>query len=303
MSFKHVAVRDLPRHAPSDFVRATEEGWHYRLDGIPVVPELYVYGRDLQKASPTIKFMAAHTLSYYTDEKASEVSVCMPTSPYVVCRIGFGQYREKQGCEPTYMVASRRITNDKYDGSRKQYHMRMTVNIKGAVKNALAQLVPYSVKEIAAREYDPLESKSLQVGRVKASRLPALLNVPSEVLLNEIRALHAMGVAFTTPEFKAIVEGMDEAVQLANSERSKRVDAVMVHFVESGGVMQAHCIEVHNIRNNFRGSPAGDAVIYEMNAVPQFIVEKVSVLQSLDNGSHVDSIGMKVDEKLFWVEK
>jgi hypothetical protein len=202
------------------------------------------------------------------------------------------------------MTYARDIENVKYGEGRKQYYMKLTTNLKLAVKNALANLLPYTAREMAGIEYPTMREKSEESGRVKASKLPTLLNaVTHGVLMNEVRALHAAGVTFTTPEFQSIVDNMDEAVQLANAERSKRVDMVLVSFVERNGSMMADCSEARDVRNNHWPNVADEVNTYPLADVPQFIVEKVSVLQGLDNGNHVDGVGVKIDDKLFWVEK
>jgi hypothetical protein len=206
------------------------------------------------------------------------------------------------------MVKARGIANEKYNISSTQFYMRLTGNIKVAVKNAMTNLIPYGVKEIVDIEYAALHEKSTAVGRTKASQLPILLNAVSHnVLLNEIRALHAVmevsGATFSTPEFRAIVENMDDAVQLANAERNKRVDALLVSFIETADGVRVECAEVSNVRANNYAVIRDDVDTYPLADAPQFIVEKVSVLQGLAHGSHVDSIGMKLDDKLFWVEK
>jgi hypothetical protein len=187
----------------------------------------------------------------------------------------------------------------------------MSVNQRKAVKKTLLNLIPYTVAECATLQYDAIKRKSDKSGAAKTGVLPSLLGaVTHNVLMNEVRALRAAGVAFSTPEFQAVAEEMDDAVQLANAERNKRVDAVMVQFVTRGGVMRAECAEVQDIRKSYEVKFAeegedGRGVVksYAMEEVPPFIVEKVSVLQGLDNGGHVDSIGMKVNDTLFWVEK
>ena len=42
---------------------------------------------------------------------------------------------------------------------------------------------------------------------------------------------------------------------------------------------------------------------YSLADVPQALQDKVAVLQTLPPGDHVDGVGMKVEEMLYWVEK
>lgn len=318
MAFNHVAVRNLinPILDPHREVLtkdAREGAWKYWLGDMPVTAQLHEYGTALQKAYPFLKFWASskkQLTTYATTDSGVGISVfvetyvCMDSSHYAVAKIGFNQYREKQDSARLYMVSARGIENEKYHTGRSQYHMKLTSNLKVAIKNALSNLVPYTALEIAHVEYDPIHDKSVNAGKDKASRLPTLLGaVTHSVLLNEVRALYASGATFITPEFQAVVDNMAEAVQLANVERSKRVDMVLVSFVERNGGMMVDCAEVHNVRSNYWAKGAEEQSTYALADLPQPIVEKVSVLQGLDSGSFVDGIGMKLDEKLFWVEK
>ena len=323
-NYAHTAVRRLTNTASSSNViraqRAEEAramGWKWWLDGTPVSEELYNMGFPMQKFYPFLSFYSSSQKSRWKEmtrgstcfQVAMEVYVCMPSSPYAVAVIGYGQYQMSPNTLYNhYMVKARGIANEKYNMSSTQFYMRLTGNIKVAIKNAMANLIPYGVKEIVDIEYEALREKSTAVGRTKASQLPILLNAVSHnVLLNEIRALHAVmevsGDTFSTPEFRAIVENMDDAVQLANAERNKRVDALLVNFIETADGVRVECAEVSNIRNSSYAVIRDNIDTHLLASVPQFIVEKVSVLQGLANGTHVDSIGMKLDDKLFWVEK
>jgi hypothetical protein len=149
-----------------------------------------------------------------------------------------------------------------------------------------------------------VRTASCEVSRGKAAKLPTLLGkVTNSILLGEIRALHSAGVTFTTPEFREVVANMEDAIELANGERSKRVDVLMVYFVKRNGVMVAETVHVDNIRGGDSSTHAKEITTYAIDQVPAFVEEKVSVLQTLDNGSHVDGVGMKVNDNLYWVEK
>jgi hypothetical protein len=329
MSFRHVRASQLVIPPEHDIATSAQvAGWEYMLDGVPVSQHLHAYATKLREAVPNLKFGAVWgkysfdggTETMYREGPeggqvhvtyATEVWVCMDVSHYALAKIGHKKYRQSNNSPYEYGVAARGIENKIYGDYREQYCIRMSVKQRAAVKNALLNLIPYTVAECATLQYDAIKRKSDRSGAAKTGVLPSLLGAVSHnVLMNEVRALRAAGVAFTTPEFQAIAEEMDDAVQLANAERNKRVDAVMVQFVTRGGVMRAECSEVRDIRRNDGAAFAeedneGNGVVksYAMEEVPPFIVEKVSVLQGLDNGGHVDSVGMKVNDTLFWVEK
>ena len=313
MAYSHVAVRYFARRDCIDNMSARIEtaktaGWQWWLDTIPVIHRVYELGIEVRKAYPFVKFYATTVSNMCRWDYAGNVSVAaevfiaVDTCPYVLAKIGHGAYHQTQG-ENRYMVNARGIENGKYHLDREQHSMRLTSSLKSATKNTLANLLPYTTHEVAKREYHDYYNKSVRTGSSKASQLPALLSaLTHSVILNEIRALKAMGVVFTTPEFRSAAENCDAAARVANEERNKRVDAVLIHFVEHSEGVVAECAGVHNVRGQFPFK-LDLSETYPLADVPQAYQDKVAVLQTLAPGGHVDGVGMKVEEMLYWIEK
>jgi len=314
--YKHVGITALVSPSPEstealktivDEARnAGHEGW---LDGVPVIPELYALGAGVRRMIPSVKFYGSiiscnHDNRIFGEpELFSEVHAVVNDSPYSTARIGYGKYRGQKG-DRHYMVDTRGITNEKYMSGRDQYSMKLAGKLEVAVKNAVANMIPHTPGEIAKLTYEKYTERSVKAGQSKANKLPALMNAVSHsALLNEIRALHAQGATFITPEFQAIVDNMDEAVSLANEERSKRIDATLVHFTQRSGRMIARCVTCNDIRRHTTMYTVPSSEDFEMDAIPPYIAEKVAVLQTLERGNHVDGVGMKVIDTLYWVEK
>lgn len=313
MAYSHMAVRYFARRDWIDNLSTRIEaaktaGWLWWLDTIPVPHKVYELGMEVRKAYPFVKFYATTVSSkcrwdYVGNVSvAAEVFIAVDTCPYVLAKIGYGGYRQTEG-DNRYMVNARGIENGKYHLDREQHSMRLTTSLKSATRNTLANLLPYTTREVAKQEYNDYYTKSVHTGSSKASQLPALLSVITHsVILNEIRALKAMGVVFTTPEFCRAAENCDAAAKVANEERNKRVDAVLIHFVEHSEGVVAECAGVHNVRKQFPFK-LDLSETYPLADVPQAYQDKVAVLQTLAPGDHVDGVGMKVEEMLYWIEK
>ena len=315
MSYIHTPVRYFAEHGRTMLDKHIEAakaaGWQWWLDTAPVPQELYELGMGVRKAYPFVKFYTTtgdNKCTWACNRSnvwyALEVFVAIDTCPYALAKIGHGKYGVADDASNyTYMVRARGIENERYHSGREQYRMRITASLKIAIKNTLANLLPYSMEEVADREYEGYRSKSQHVGASKAAKLPALLgSVTHSVLLNEIRALKAMGVTFNTPEFRSVAESCDDAAKLANEERNKRIDVVLVHFVTRTDGIVAECINMQNIRAHYTFK-SGLLETYPLADVPQALQDKVAVLQTLLPGDHVDGVGMKVEEMLYWVEK
>jgi len=269
------------------------------VDGIPVIRETYCIAEEIKRKAPHVVFR------FNKKNPVNTLYITIPNCPYTVALIGFGKFKMST-TSSEYIVKARGIRNEKYHTNREQYCMRFSKNVTTAAKIALAYITPYTTCEVANLQFDLFSRASSSAGRKKAGVLPTLCGaVTSSVLINEIRSLKAAGVQFHTAEFQAIADQCDEASKLANDERNKRVDAVFVQFIEGKATgFKAQCVTVENIRNkndfDIRGLPT---TTYELSELPEFMTSKISVLQILEDGNHVDGVGMKVNPTLFWVEK
>jgi len=315
MGYAHIPVRHLTDNRTELDTRieaAKAREWPWWVDTIPVSSQVHELAMGVRKAYPFVKFYATteenkcrwHWDSVVVMQYAMEIFAAIDTCPYVLAKIGYGNYSATNYEGTTaYMVRARGIENERYHSGREQYHMRITASLKVAIKNTLANLLPYDMREVADHEYEEYRSKSQHVGASKAAKLPALLgSISHSILLNEIRALTAMGVTFNTPEFRSVAQSCDDAAKLANEERNKRIDVVLMHFVERPLGIVAECVGMQNIRAYHSFKPES-LETYPLDGVPQALQDKVAVLQTLLPGDHVDGVGMKVEEMLYWVEK
>ena len=304
MGYTHKSLASLDKQEIVDELKvqvdAHNEVTHaWWVDGIPVIRETYCIAEEIKRKAPHVVFR------FNKKNPVNTLYVTIPNCPYTVALIGFGQFKMST-TSSEYIVKARGIRNEKYHTNREQYCMRFSKNVTTAAKIALTYLTPYTTCEVANLKFDSFSRASSSAGRKKAGVLPTLCGaVTSSVLINEIRSLKAAGVQFNTVEFQAIADQCDEASKLANDERNKRVDAVFVQFIESKGTgFKAQCVTVENIRNkndfDVRGLPT---TTYELSELPEFMTSKISVLQILEDGNHVDGVGMKVNPTLFWVEK
>ena len=335
MSYNQYSVEQIVKEAADlPFTRyikeAREEQWPYWLDNAPVVEPLYNLGIKLKNAYPDFRFYPSARGDKRCDITIActgfgwggqvnifqAVYVTMPMCPYVVCSIGYARYQETATPhECHYMVESRFINNDKYKLSNPNYNRKITkglsTNLDKAFKNALLYCKPYSAVELASVEFRPMYRKAQQIKDQKSGVINLLMqSISRDVLIQEIHAMNAAGIKFTTPEFIKLAEEADDALQLQRSQTNKRVDATFIHFYQEGDNMVAQYCQAENILASLSSSaPYIKAINSDSNVkckvseVPEYIVEKVSVLQTLDVGSHVDGVGMKVSDAMYWVEK
>jgi hypothetical protein len=294
--------------------RATEAGYTTLLDGVPVSQELLGFTQALQKAMPKVKFYP-HTFNHRYTAQNTQLHVCdemfvyMDDFPCDLGRISWADNGVKDGAY-TYGVYSRKIQNAKYATHRSQHHMVMTSDLEKAVKNARKHLVPYTTRELAQVFYEPLHEKVLRVlDTVKSKAHQGAGDIVNNrmAILQEIEFLKKQGVQFVTPEFRALSENVEQLLGDYREQEARKVSAVFVRFKQVGDTTYADLQEVHNVReirwDVKMNTTDAQAMSCTADELPQDIAGQIAVLNILENEGYVAGVGMKIDDKTFWVER
>jgi hypothetical protein len=291
--------------------KAVAEGYTEFLDGVPIHKELLEFTQALKKAMPKVKFFP-HTFSLSTDRKihvCSEMFVYMDDFPCDLGRISWADNGVQSG-ECTYGVYSRKIQNAKYAQHRDQHHMVMTSDLEKAVKNARKHLVPYTTRELAQVFYEPLHEKVSRVlDIVKSKAHEGARDVVNNrmAILQEIEFLKKQGVQFVTPEFRELSENVEQLLSDYREQETRKVSAIFVRFKQVGDITYADTQEVHNVReirwDVKMNTTDAQAISCPADELPQDIAGQIAVLNILENEGYVSGVGMKVDDKTYWVER
>lgn len=294
--------------------RATEAGYTTLLDGVPVSKELLGFTQALQKTMPKVKFFP-HTFKHMSIEPTKQIHICnevfvyMDDFPCDLGRISWADNGVSSG-EHTYGVYSRKIQNDKYAAHRDQHHMVMTSDLDKAVKNARKHLVPYTTRELAQVFYENLHekvSKVLDDVKMKAHHGAGGIVNNRMAILQEIEFLKKQGVQFVTPEFRELSENVEQLLGDYREQESRKVSAVFVRFKQIGDVTYADTQEVHNVReirwDVKMNTTDAQAISCTADELPQDIAGQVAVLNILENEGYVSGVGMKIDDRTYWVER
>jgi hypothetical protein len=188
--------------------------------------------------------------------------------------------------------------------------MVMTSDLEKAVKNARKHLVPYTTRELAQVFYEPLHnnvSKVLDEVRLKAHHGAANIVNNRMAILQEIEFLKKRGVEFVTPEFRELSENVEHLLNNYREQETRKVSAVFVRLKQVGDTTYADSQEVHNVReirwDVQMNTADAQAISCPADELPQDIAGQIAVLNILENEGYVSGVGMKVDDKTFWVEK
>ena len=288
-----------------------EQGWTHSYDGMAVSKETKEFLSEVQKAMPHVKFVASND-AVGTDAQTgnrcyvmSSFLVTMDDCPYEIGRIGFGDFSANRNGKPTYVVHSRKINNPKFREGRDQFNMVMTSDVKKAITNAKKYLVPFSTKELATYSYDSIASNSktaLTHARNQMTNTLDPINYAKDLWIKELLNLRSQGVTFVTQQFHDIMKVLPERVDIFNEENSKKVYGLFVRLYNIGEDTYIDVQRVNDIRSNSQ-SFVPDMQTFSMSSAPQDILGGVATLAILEPNQYVTNVGMKVDEKHYWIER
>lgn len=303
--------------------KATESGWASFYNGIPCVPQLKEFAEAILNVMPSVKLLPidegyvqlpVHDVNgvYQTTKNVrvyNEFAVYLEEFPFDIGRISYKDNGARKKDVMTYGVYSRKIRNAKYAHHRDQHHIVTATDVKKALKNVSKYLMPYSTQELAQAFYEPIVSNVAKAGdaltreiRTKAEPLA----YAHEELAREIAYLKEQGVQFKSAKFRQVAESLGDVVERYEAEKGRSTGAIFVRFYEVGGQTLFSTQQVIEVKKNYNqpcnsaeqrieGKPVAE--------IPEDIMSAVSVLSILNNNQYVANVGMKLDEKHFWIER
>lgn len=319
-TYKHTLLSELGQNFTLDYINmAPSISQSYResvlLDGIPVNVKLQEFGLALRNKFPAVKFHATGNGGNKTGYVASssggqlhvftDVYVYVDSCPYTLGRIGHGKkYGVQQLDEPVFMVDSRKIQNNKYAEWREESFRVFSKDLSKAVKQARANLLPYTIPEIADISFSQFKNDINNDGYRATNNLKDKLKpiMYDERIAEEMAHMFAAGLTFHSQEMKAM---MADVAQLYNTMINKRSDKRPATFVAMRTVGDAQwfdIIEVPTAKNG--GIPHNTPVqSYLFGNLPADIQESLAVLTTCNHGQFIPDVGRRVSDTTFWVEK
>ena len=303
--------------------KANEAKWATFFCGVPCVPEIKEFAEELLTTMPNVKFLPIDQeyVSYAVLDDAgvyqtsknirvyNEFAVYLEEFPFDIGRISYKDHGARKKDVKTYGVYSRKITNAKYACHRDQHHIVTATDVKKALKNVSKYLIPYSTKELAQACYDPIRENISKAGNslsreVRTKADPIIHD--HHAMMQEIYWLKKRGVEFSSPKFREVAEGIEELMDRYQAEEERSVGAIFVRFYETSGqtyFSTQHAIEIKENYSSVRVSAEDRIEGKPVDEIPEDIMGAVSVLSILNNGQYVANVGMKIDEKHFWIER
>jgi len=319
-SYDHMLVSKLfsskadTRHMlPKDHPKAA----YYFIDDVPVMPPLWEFCKAIRKVVPGIKFHANpndHAVRTVdipgTEEGRSnlykEVSAYYPSEDYTLAVLAFTDTLSvTDSAGDQFVVCSRKINNARYKAGTEHRHRLFTGNLTKAVKNALPNLMPYTVEEMAEAAGPGL---STNIYRLKNDADSALSNIVNPlqnrvVLVQEFINLIEQGAKFVTPAFTQAALEVIAAQKKAKELKARKFNAYYVYVRVVGSEQRFEVVEYTGLDMNYTRKKVGARLSVLADAVPEDIMGKVAALMMMDIDHYVPEVGKRVSEKSFWVER
>lgn len=333
MSYNHIAVTEaIKAHERTvdrtkEVVTAESKHTYVMHDGLLVSKELAVFMAEVQKAFRGVKFYGGHNVLKWNwgrietrenDEEttarsvhvAHEVLVAYPDQQYCMGTIGYGSF-QKSTSNNVYAVSSRTIENDKYAAWSDEYHFVMTGDMKRAVKNAKTHLRPYAPKDFFALSISTarqLAEKPLSEANGMAYRTQN--DIPNHLLMNEIYRLHKSGHVFGDSILRNTIASWVDATDVQRAETERKTPACYVHVrSQTASAAPENQLVDFFITPNLRDAgwersatieAATPTTVKVSDLHPDF-VGKISVLSLLTDNDHVDGVGVRISNNVYWI--
>lgn len=222
---------------------------------------------------------------------------------FALGEIGYKNTKSKGNAEFTYYVQSRTITNDKYRESSWQHYIVSTKVLKTAVKAASTYLRPFTCAEMventstAARQIVGEEAnKKNNAARNAFKELTGEAGYGSNMRSEFMEELR--GHKFTNPRLNEAAarfyKAFDEMCD-AESARSKGLYFVGLTRVGDDQVVDLAKVEMgYSYKSEvFDRQPA--------ESVADWVKGRVAVLSMLPAQTHVQGVGLRLDDRIFYV--
>ena len=238
-----------------------------------------------------------------------QVWVYYPDEPFPLGFIGYGDFMTQEVGDDKYAVASRHITNDKYATYQDQHHMKTTVNLNTAVRNAKRFLRSWSPIELLRANLRDACNESQQSLSDTSSKVRNQMRdlfdqdrPAGGKMLAELRNLVTSGHVFLDAKFAEDLTLMFITLDEARALRDKPVHMYFVSVTNVRGQQTFTVGAVDNVnKGHFSADVDNNFERYTVDTIPEDIMGKLSVLSMVDAETYVDDVGYRADEGLFYV--
>lgn len=224
-----------------------------------------------------------------------------PGQEYALGKVGFMSLGKHGGRK--FTVYARTITNNKFREGRDEYYTAVTEDFDKEVKNAKKYLRPYSTAEIFSQHGPRIASAATNIrNKVNAAFNEAQSElVCHESFTREMQRLVDGSHEFVDATFKSAVVTYLDALKEKEQRMYAGVAGKFIYIREEAGEQVCdviHSSDVHRMTFNNKNAVVTTIKFDELD---EDTAHKIASLSILEDDGFVDGLGMKVNDKMYWV--
>jgi len=192
------------------------------------------------------------------------------------------------GNDPQYCVESKKIENEKYACHSDGYHIRQSKDLKKALKIAMTYLKPLGYDDVLGNCRDQLQRGLNDLRSPAREKLHDNLSIQRNEIAQEVAHMIASGYVPSTKAFKDAVDLLvKEGAELKRMQDYKPRACFI--WVKPNSLSYKFTEEQHVTECT------------SMDDVPEFVRNKLAVLQIAKNGDAIADVGIRVSDITYWV--
>ena len=193
-----------------------------------------------------------------------------------------------EGDNTFYCVESKKIENEKYACTSDGYNIRQSKDLKKALKIALQFLKPLGYDDVLNNCRDPLHRGIENLRSPAREKLHERLSVQRSDMAQEVAHMIACGYVPSTKAFKDAVDLLvNEGAELKRMQDYKPRACFV--WVKPNSLSYKFTDEMQVTECT------------SMDDVPEFVRNKLAVLQIAKNGDAIADVGIRVSDITYWV--
>ena len=190
--------------------------------------------------------------------------------------------------EVQYCVESKKIENEKYACHNDGYNIRQSKDVKKALKVAMTYLKPLTYDDILDRCRDPLHRGIEHLRSPAREKLHDNLSIQRSDVAQEVAHMIASGYV---PSTKAFKDALDLLVKDGAELKRMQDYKPRACFV---------WVKPNSLSYKFTDEMQVTECT-SMDDVPEFVRNKLAVLQIAKNGDAIADVGVRVSDITYWV--
>lgn len=187
-----------------------------------------------------------------------------------------------------YYVKSDQITNDKFATHSEGYHIKKSKNYATAVKSVRQYIKPFTIRKLEYDKRPHYEKAIAQIRQPAQQKMYEALTIPKGDLFEELK--HMMNIGYT-PISQTVKQTLETfRTELAEMQELERYSPTAC-FV---------WLKPNSVEYKMQGEEVTH-VAHTSQDVPEWIRDKVAVLQIGNAGTSIKDVGIKVSDTMYWV--